>query len=358
MKKDKGQGTEKGKAWLKREMRPYRPFILFLTALTVAGTLLSLAFAYLTRYLVNSASEKDGKRLILFAVILLSTLLLRILVQTAVKYLSEKGRAKISVELKNKLFFRTLRADYASFEKYHSGDLLNRFDSDVTEVAADSVNIFPAVAGMIVQCVGAVAALLTLDPLFTAIFVAGAAVVGILTALFRRKVMSYHREMTEAKGESRAFMQESLTSALTLKAYGTEEKSAEKSRGLLDIYYRKRMKRARFTAGMSGVFSLLGNAGFIFARQRGLYLCGDLVRRGDYARHDGLRVYPLDRFAVGTAATPRFRLFFRHAFGICPRGERAAALRAGGNPARAAGEFGYRASLCGTRAFHRREAYL
>ena len=95
MKKDKGQGTEKGKAWLKREMRPYRPFILFLTALTVAGTLLSLAFAYLTRYLVNSASEKDGKRLILFAVILLSTLLLRILVQTAVKYLSEKGRAKI-----------------------------------------------------------------------------------------------------------------------------------------------------------------------------------------------------------------------------------------------------------------------
>ena len=67
MKKDKGQGTEKGKAWLKREMRPYRPFILFLTALTVAGTLLSLAFAYLTRYLVNSASEKDGKRLILFA---------------------------------------------------------------------------------------------------------------------------------------------------------------------------------------------------------------------------------------------------------------------------------------------------
>lgn len=239
MKKDKGQGTEKGKAWLKREMRPYRPFILFLTALTVAGTLLSLAFAYLTRYLVNSASEKDGKRLILFAVILLSTLLLRILVQTAVKYLSEKGRAKISVELKNKLFFRTLRADYASFEKYHSGDLLNRFDSDVTEVAADSVNIFPAVAGMIVQCVGAVAALLTLDPLFTAIFVAGAAVVGILTALFRRKVMSYHREMTEAKGESRAFMQESLTSALTLKAYGTEEKSAEKSRGLLDIYYRK-----------------------------------------------------------------------------------------------------------------------
>lgn len=276
MKKDKGQGTEKGKAWLKREMRPYRPFILFLTALTVAGTLLSLAFAYLTRYLVNSASEKDGKRLILFAVILLSTLLLRILVQTAVKYLSEKGRAKISVELKNKLFFRTLRADYASFEKYHSGDLLNRFDSDVTEVAADSVNIFPAVAGMIVQCVGAVAALLTLDPLFTAIFVAGAAVVGILTALFRRKVMSYHREMTEAKGESRAFMQESLTSALTLKAYGTEEKSAEKSRGLLDIYYRKRMKRARFTAGMSGVFSLLGNAGFIFA----VIWCGVGIMRG------------------------------------------------------------------------------
>ena len=79
----KKQTSEKGKAWLKKEMRPYRAFVSFLTVLTVLISVLSLGFAYLIQYLINSATEKDEKLLVHFAFVLLAVLLLKILVTSS-----------------------------------------------------------------------------------------------------------------------------------------------------------------------------------------------------------------------------------------------------------------------------------
>ena len=60
-------------------------------------------------------------------------------------------------------------------------------------------------------------------------------------------------------------MQESISSLLTLKAYGVEGKSTDKADEFAQIYYQKRMKRNVLRAGMNGIFSLLSNFGLIFA---------------------------------------------------------------------------------------------
>jgi len=269
--------SQKGKSWLKREMRPYRWNILFLTIVGVFSTVLSLAFAYLVRYLINGAADGDKNRLLVFAAVLLGVILLRVTAHTLTGFLSEKYRAKITVGLRSRLFGRILRADYASIEKYHSGDLLNRLTSDVNEVAADTVSIMPAVASMIAQCIGAIVALLTIDPLFTAVFTCGGIVVGGISAIFRKKLKKYHKELTEADGKSRSFIQEGIASLLTIKAYGAEGYSSERSKEILDGYYQKRMKRNFVRSGVNGMFSLLGNAGTIFA----VIWCSIRVLRGE-----------------------------------------------------------------------------
>lgn len=282
MKETATQTTKTGKAWLAREVRPYRGAVLFLTVLTVVATLLSLAFAYLTQYLVNSARDKDEKLLIVFSVALFCLIFARILLSALQNYLNERSRARITVGLRNKLFHRLLRADYKSAERYHSGDFLTRLTADVNEVANDTVGLMPAIAGMCVQAVGAVVALLTLDPLFTAVFVAGGLIVMGFTALFRKKTKKFHKEMTETDGENRAFMQESFAASLTLKAYGAEEKAAARSGEILSVYYGKRMKKNLMHTLMGGAFSIVSNSAFIFA----LVWCGVKILRGsdDYGQ--------------------------------------------------------------------------
>jgi ABC-type bacteriocin/lantibiotic exporter with double-glycine peptidase domain len=60
-------------------------------------------------------------------------------------------------------------------------------------------------------------------------------------------------------------MQESISSLLTLKAYGVEGKSTDKTGGFAENHYKMRMKRNALNAGMNSVFSLLSNFGLIFA---------------------------------------------------------------------------------------------
>lgn len=264
MKTEKGK-IEQGKIWLKREMRSYRPFILFLCILTVFSTLFSLAFAYLMRYLINSASEGNAQKLLIFSIILLALLLLKILTNVVNNYFSEQARAKIVTELRTKTFSKILKSDYSRVEKYHSGDLMNRLTSDVLEVSNDTVGLAPAMTGMIVQCLGAIIALITIDPFFTLIYVVAGCLLGAIVSLFRKAIKQRQKELLEKDGETRAFMQEGISSVLTIKAYSAEEKTSEKSSFLHSEYFSKRMKRNVLRSSMSGLFSLLSNFGLIFA---------------------------------------------------------------------------------------------
>ena len=257
--------NENGKQWLKRETEPYRISIIGITLLAVFSTLFSVSFAYIVRYLINSASSGDVETLGIYVALILLFLLLRIALKTWESYSAEKIRAKMTSSLRTKVFSKILRSDYAKLQGYHSGELLTRLTTDVQEVSAYTVGLLPAITGMVVQCLGAIIALLFIDPLFTLIYVVAGGMFAGITAFFRNKLKKYQKEVLEADGASRAFIQESLSSIMTLKAYSAEEKSLRKANYFADIYYQKRMKRNVLRSGMNGIFSLLSNFGLIFA---------------------------------------------------------------------------------------------
>lgn len=257
--------VEKGKKWLKSELRSYRHFILFLCVLTALSTLFSLAFAYIIRYLINSATLANKTAFLKIAVLLLALLFARIATNIANNYLSERGRAKITTDLRGKTFGKILRSDYATIEKYHSGDLLSRLTSDIQEVAVDTIGLPPAVVGMVTQCLGAIVALFTIDPWFTLIFIVAGAIFGGLVSLFRKSIKKYQKELLETDAKSRSYIQEGLTSLLTVKAYSAEGKTQAKSEEFLKEYYKKRMQRNVLRSSMGGLFSLLSNFGLIFS---------------------------------------------------------------------------------------------
>ena len=259
------KSTERAKKWLKEQTQPYRAFILFVTILTVASTAFSVLFAYMVRYLINSASNGNAKLLGIFSVVLLGLLLIKITLKTGTNFLSEKLRSKMVVQMRTKAFSKILRSDYASLQGYHSGELLQRLTTDLQDVAGYSVGILPAVSGMVVQCIGAIIALVTIDPIFTAVYVISGCLFGGITALFRKKIKKYQKEVLQADGTIRSFMQEGISSELALKAYGAEEKTTKKAEIFASVYYQKRMKRNRLNAFMSFISSLLSNFGLILA---------------------------------------------------------------------------------------------
>ena len=265
-----------GKIWLKNEIRPYGAFIVFLTVLTVLSTVFSLAFAYMVRYLINSATNQQATRLWIFAGCLLGLLLFRIALKTWTGYLSEKLRTMIFSALRVKTFSAILSSDYAKINEYHSGELMNRLTSDISEVSATTAGLMPAIAGMVAQTVGAIVALLTIDPWFTLIYIVCGGIFCGLFALFRKQLKQKHKEVMESDGQVRSFMQEGLGSIMTIKAYSAEGKYTDKAQTLTNVYYDKRMKRNVLRSCMNGFFNFLSNFGLIFA----VVWCGVSVLNG------------------------------------------------------------------------------
>ena len=271
------QANEKGKLWVSKETRPYRASILFLTCLSVFAMLFSILFAYTVRYFINSASNKESRMLWIFSAVLLSFLLLKILLNTLKGYFSERVNAKMTAHLRTRIFSKILRSDYSATQNYHSGEFVTRLTADISEVSGYSVSLMPAVAGMILQGVGSIAALMTIDPLFTAIYIVAGAIFGCVTALFRKYFKKRHKEVLEADGKFRSYIQEGLSSLITVKAYGAEGRSTEKASLFADEYYQKRMRRNVLRSSMNGVFNLVSNFGLIFA----IIWCGVSVLYGN-----------------------------------------------------------------------------
>lgn len=263
MKKDKT--TEKGNAWLKQELRPYRSSILFLAIISVLATLFSTAFAYLVKYLINSATDKNLESLLIFAIVLLGIILLKILLQTYKNYLSEKTRANMVNCLRQKTFAKILKSDYAQLQKKHSGELLNLLTSDINEIAVDSVGLLQSALGMAVQCVAAIIALATIDWLFTLILIVCGIIFYLISSLFKKRFKLLHKEFMGADDQYRSFMQEGLTSSLTIKAYNAFSDIEQKTATLGNNYFQKRMQRNLLNTLMNSIFNLLSNVGTIFA---------------------------------------------------------------------------------------------
>ena len=103
--------NKQAKLWLKKETSPYGKNVLFLTILSTFSTIFAIAFAYLVRYLINSASSGDKKLLWIFAAVLLGVLFFKILLKTLHGYFAERLRTKMYANLRRKTFTQILQSD-------------------------------------------------------------------------------------------------------------------------------------------------------------------------------------------------------------------------------------------------------
>ena len=236
--------------------------------LVVVQTVLSvssIAFAFVLRRIINMAV--DGARGGFWAslALLVGILLGQIVLSAAGRFLSEYTSATVENRFKHRLFSALLTGDYASVTSVHSGEWMNRLTSDTTIIAGGVTQIVPGLIGMLVRLFGALAAILWLEPRFFWVLVPGGAAMLALTYGFRKILKRLHKNIQEADGVLRVFLQERLESLLIVRTFAKEQQTAAQADNLMEQHKAARMKRSNF--------SNLCNIGFAGA-MNGAYLLG------------------------------------------------------------------------------------
>lgn len=263
MKHKKDAGSTLG--WISRVTAGTKRYIGILLLVQAVLGISSVCFAMLLRELVNTAQAGQKDAFVRASLLIVLLVLFQVALRAANRFFEEFSRATMENRLKERLFSILLTKDYASVTQVNSGEWINRLTSDTVVVADGLTQILPGAAGMAVKLLGALGAILYLEPGFAAALIPGGAVLLLFTYGFRKILKSLHKKIQEADGRLRIFLQERLTSLLIVRAFARERQTEEEAAKLMKEHRAARMKRNHF--------SNLCNAGFGIAIH-GIYVAG------------------------------------------------------------------------------------
>ena len=146
--------------WVLHHSKRYRRSIAAYVLLGIASIALSLLSSLSSRELINAIVYlKGGGRRVLFCgvtVVLLagSTIVLNALVSR----FSAKINLRVGNELRAEVFGMFLNTDWESLQQFHSGDLLSRINTDVSNVAGSVLGWIPSLILRLTQFLASLAA--------------------------------------------------------------------------------------------------------------------------------------------------------------------------------------------------------
>lgn len=251
--------------WLSAVTGKAKALVGLLVVVQTVLSVSSIAFAFVLRRIINMAVDGVQGGFWASLALLVGILLGQIMLSAASRFLSEYTSATVENRFKQRLFSALLTGDYASVAAVHSGEWMNRLTSDTTIIAGGVTQIVPGLIGMLVRLFGALAAILWLEPRFFWVLVPGGAAMLALTYGFRKILKRLHKNIQEADGTLRVFLQERLESLLIVRTFAKEQQTAAQADNLMEQHKAARMKRSNF--------SNLCNIGFAGA-MNGAYLLG------------------------------------------------------------------------------------
>ncbi|MCX8128617.1 MAG: ABC transporter ATP-binding protein/permease [Clostridia bacterium] len=207
-----------------------RPFIFSLVLILVIGVLLSVfsvSSAIVSKDLVDSAVEKDADKAIRAVIIFALLIIAQVALNAGDSVLTVSVSEKMSNNIRQKLFECLGKAEWMSFSRYHSDDVLTRMTSDIGVVANGIVSILPGMFSLGVRLVAAFATLIFFDPVLAVLAFVISPVSLIFYRYFGKKLKRLHLNIQEAEGRYRAFIHESIQNMLIVKTFCLEEQSSQ-----------------------------------------------------------------------------------------------------------------------------------
>ena len=243
--------------WLLKHIKKRIPALLVLTAAKVGNALFGVWFALGTRQVINTAVSGDKDAFLYACLIQGGIILSLVFTQWLGRHLHDKLEAELDRDWKKNLLHTLLQGDYASVSAYHSGELLNRLNNDVRAVDEGILNILPNCSAMVARILGALGAMLALEPVFTGILLAAGALLLLVTGFARRKMKAVHRQVSEAEGRVSSMMQETLEKLLLVQAMDLGDEMEHRTHSRLDVRFRAQRKRKNIALFANTAISVL-----------------------------------------------------------------------------------------------------
>ena len=254
--------------WISKLAAPVAPMLTgaVLCQLVLVG--IALCYVYISKSLVDVASgvgEGGARELVLLGCAMVLTILLRIGFQSCISYVESKAEIKIANSLRQREFDKLmhLKSDYR--KHWHSGDLVNRMQSDVSAVASSIGRVSPNLTGAVLKFSAAFAYMLVLEARLAWLLVL-VIPVGVFGGRFvLRRTRALTLAVREGDGKVQSHVQESVQHLPVIQGLEYGANSSSELEMIQDDFYSKIMRRTRFSIVARILTALAFSLGYAIA---------------------------------------------------------------------------------------------
>ena len=247
-----------------RMAKRYLGAIIIFTVLsllsTVFGILTSLVSQSLIDFVTNSAQNDailkfDNIYAIAGAVVAFTVF--RIVFGAFNNRISEKIRIKVNTEMTAEIFDEFICSEWEYSSAYSSGDILNRFNADVSSVAGSVLGIFPSFVSKAFQFAAAFAVILYYDATMALIALISIPLSLVCSRFLMKKMHTYARELRKVGSKLMTFNSDALLNMQYLKSFGLVSVFCSKLRKIQREYIKLNLDYNKFSIIVTSVMSFL-----------------------------------------------------------------------------------------------------
>jgi ABC-type multidrug transport system fused ATPase/permease subunit len=209
-----------------RQLLPYifehRGVLIFVVVLSIVGALASLAQPLLVSQVitvVDAGRSLDGLVWVLIALVVASGL-----ISGYQHYLLQRTGEGVVLSSRRRLVQRLLRLPIAEFDTRRTGDLVSRVGSDTTLLRAVLTQGLVEAIGGAVTFVGAIVAMLVIDPVLLGLTVLVVAIAVVTVTLLSRRVREASHAAQTKVGDLAAAVERAISAVRTIRAANATER--------------------------------------------------------------------------------------------------------------------------------------
>ncbi len=252
--------------WIFDQTKRFFPQILIISLINVFTSILYVGLAKLSQSIIDTAANTNDNNIvnaiIISGVVLFGLIFLQITLDAVVSLVSTNVSSKMNISLRNYMFTHLLKKKYVDISEYHSGDLLNRFSSDIDVIVSGSVGLIPSVVSMVTKIVAGVIALCMQNYIFAFVVLGIGFIFPLIGRLLSKKYKEIHKKVQQTEGVTRSFLQECFANIVVIKTFSGEKPFFIKLNEYMSQNRRLKIKKSLVAVIISSMLYMLFSFGY------------------------------------------------------------------------------------------------
>ena len=230
-------------------------FYIFLGIFSVSmGMVGSLASMEIIGIITNYRSDRLGT---LISIMVGSTLF-SLVFDSIINRVSTRLSIHINQDIQADIFDKIVDADWLAISKYSNGDILNRFNGDISTVSGNAISWLPSIIITVYRFVLTFVTLFSMDPVMALIAFGSTPFLLAMSKFVLTRQREHGKKVREASSQLMAFEAETFYNFDTIKSFGAAPLYSRKLRWWQENFKKLQLEYNMFTIMTNIAMSVVG----------------------------------------------------------------------------------------------------